>query len=90
MARTEDTERKFSSGLIISDQFTLPELVDHMRQGQTVLGSRVKPYPWLEYTTRSKSETELKMEAALTSCTFKTITSCVIGRDCNLLALSYI
>ena len=62
-----------------SDHVTLPELIYHMRHGQTVLGTSVKPYPWLQYTTRSKTDMELKVEAALTSCSFKTVTSCVIG-----------
>lgn len=65
--------------LLVSEQFTLPQLVEHMRHGQTVLGTTVKPYSWLDYATRPKSETELKMEAFLTSCSFKTATSCVLG-----------
>lgn len=65
--------------LLVSDQFTLPQLVQHMRQGQTVLGTKVKPYPWLEFATRSKNDTELRMERILTSCSFKTVTSCVLG-----------
>ncbi len=64
-----------------SDHITLPQLIHNMRQGQTVLGTSVKPYPWLEYTMRKKTDMELKMEAALTSCSFKTVTSCVIGKE---------
>lgn len=52
-----------------------------MRQGHTVLGTTVKPYPWLDYATRPKSDTELRMENLLTGCTFKTLTSCVLGKE---------
>lgn len=75
-----DDERQ-RTRLLISEQYTLPELVDHMKHGKTVLGQSVNPYPWLEYATRPKTDTELKMERLLTSCSFKTATSCVLGRD---------
>lgn len=75
-------DRRFEAPrLLISEQYTLPELVDHMRQGHTVLGTTVKPYPWLDYATRPKSDTELRMENLLTGCTFKTLTSCVLGKE---------
>jgi import inner membrane translocase subunit TIM22 len=50
-----------------------------MREGRTVSGESVNPYPWLGYATRPKTDTEIKMEAVMTSCSFKTITSCVLG-----------
>ena len=71
---------KGSSGLLLSEQISLPELIDHMRQGQTILGSHVKPYPWLDYALKPKSEMEMKIESGMTSCSFKTVTSCVIGK----------
>ena len=73
-------ERKNYS-LLPSDHITLPELIQHMKQGQTILGNPVKPYPWLEYTSKPKADMELKIEAAMTSCSFKTVTSCVIGEQ---------
>lgn len=79
---TMKEDRRFEAPrLLISEQYTLPELVDHMRQGHTVLGTTVKPYPWLDYATRPKSDTELRMENLLTGCTFKTLTSCVLGKE---------
>ena len=67
--------------LLVSEQFTLPELIDHMKQGRTVLGTKVQPYPWLEYTGPAKTDMEVKIERYMTSCTFKTVTSCVIGKE---------
>lgn len=82
MCTTMKEDRRFEAPrLLISEQYTLPELVDHMRQGHTVLGTTVKPYPWLDYATRPKSDTELRMENLLTGCTFKTLTSCVLGKE---------
>lgn len=57
----------------------LPQVVQHMRQGRTILGSQVKPYPWLDLTMKQKTETEVNIERFMTSCAFKTTTACVIG-----------
>lgn len=68
-----------SNGPPKGDNAIIFDLIMYMTHGRTVLGDPIKPYPWLEYTLRSKSDMELKVEAAMTSCTFKTATSCVVG-----------
>lgn len=65
--------------LLISESVTLPELVEHMKRGRTILGSAVKPYPWLDYTMKPKTDMEKRVENFMTSCTFKTTASCVLG-----------
>ena len=58
---------------------TLPQVIQHMRTGQLISGAPVKPYKWLEYTGRPKTDQERTAERFLESCTFKSAASCVMG-----------
>ena len=65
--------------LLLSESVTLPELVDHMKSGRTILGGSVKPFPWLDYAVKPRTDMEKKVENFMTSCAFKTTASCVLG-----------
>ena len=44
------------------------QVVQHMREGRTLLGGTAKPYPWMEYTMRSRTKMEIdNVERAMTS-----------------------
>ena len=60
--------------------FTLLQVMEHVRTGRVATGEPVKPYKWLEYASRQKTSTELNVERVMEGCTFKSVTSCVIGQ----------
>ena len=62
-----------------------PQVVQHMREGRTLLGNTAKPYPWMEYTMRDRTKMEVNVERVMTSCSFKTATACVLGTVANRL-----
>lgn len=61
-------------------QFTLPEVVYHVRKGRTVVGEPVRPYKWLDYAGGQRTPMELKVARVMESCSFKSAISCVLGR----------
>ena len=57
---------------------TLPELMVRMRTGQLSNGP-LKPYRWLDYTAKERTQQELNVQNFMEGCTFKSIMSLVVG-----------
>lgn len=58
---------------------TLPELMTRMRTGQLTHGP-LRPYRWLDYTVKERTQQELNVQNFMEGCTFKSIMSLVVGK----------
>ena len=76
---TEIGGKSASENASVKD-ISLTQVMEHIRSGRDASGVPVRPYKWLEYTGRPKTSTELTVERVMEGCTFKSITSCIIGQ----------
>lgn len=58
---------------------TLPELMTRMRTGQLTYGP-LRPYKWLDYTVKERTQQELNVQKVFDSCSFKSVMSLVVGK----------